>query len=845
MNLSNNKIKRSLSFIIVFALIFSFIAPMTGLKVEAANEVDYQVKVRVEGKDSTFVKPITVNINSLDLSQYPGIEKPASDYDSLRAIHGIVKALEKSGIDPKDRSKFNITSNGNYITMINGLAAGEMSGWMYRVDNKNADAGAGDYKIKNGQEVVVFYVEDFMDNIYSWFDKESIITDENKNFELVLNGHAGFDESTPNKVVEGATILVDGKEYKKDGQVLKTDSNGRVSLSLKETGTYHISASKKNAKGQNIISRPYTSVKVNKASAVESNKIKSIEGVKDIEVDLKTTKEKVLSSLPKTTNIVDSGGKKHIVDLKWTLDNYSGEKIGQYKAVASFILPEGVVQTEPKTELSLTTKIVVKAKEATNSTNVDKAIEKTVNYYKNNNPLDSNGDWEAYIGLWGVDKTIDKEYQWESIDPGFGSNISTNETITYAYSLLAKGKDPSNIWGGRNLFKELSTQQRKDGVFTNIGKHIFAMLLLDTGREMGADVGDWNDINRQRAIDGLLKMQNKDGSFGSFSYLDHTGWSLIALSEYRDQANVHKAIDKAIGFLKEKQTDNGSFDYNDGSEKGENSNSISVVIQGLVAIGEDVLNPNGPWAKNGNTPVDALLRYQRDDGSFLWRQGTNITGPTTKQAMVALADIKNGRSTWHRLGKEVFLSSVGEKDVKALISDINKLPKEDKITFDDKINIMKAYNKYLQLPEKYRSKVTNSLVLLKAKETLDKIENKINAINDGIWELPGNASDISLKHKEKVLDLIKQYNSLSDSDKKHIKYYDELKAAKAQIDKLLKEEEIKEENEENEGTKAPIKDSNNSNNSPKTGDEGIVVSIILFITSLFMIIFLSKRKKIS
>ena len=66
------------------------------------------------------------------------------------------------------------------------------------------------------------------------------------NFDLILNGHAGFDESTPNSVVEGATILVDGKEYKRDGQVVKTDSNGKVSMSLEEAGTYHISASKKN-----------------------------------------------------------------------------------------------------------------------------------------------------------------------------------------------------------------------------------------------------------------------------------------------------------------------------------------------------------------------------------------------------------------------------------------------------------------------------------------------------------------------------------------------------------------------------------------------------------------------
>ena len=549
MKLSNNMIKRSLSFMIVFALVFAFMAPIAGFKVEAANEVNYSVKVRIEGNDSTFVKPTTINIESLDLSEYPGINKSASDYDGLRPIHAIVRALEKSGIEPKDNSKFIISMGGNYIEMINGLAGA----WMYRVDNKNADLGVGDFKIKDDQEVVLYYVENWEDNTYSWFDQESIVVDGEKDFELNLIGHAGFDETTPTTSVEGATILVDGKEYKKDGQAVKTDSEGRVTLNFDKAGTYDISANKKNDKGQNIISRPYASVKV------------------------------------------------------------------------------------------------VAEKDVVNSVDLDEAIKKTLNYYKNNNPENPIEDWEAYVGLWGLNDVINKEYNWESNDPGFESNISTNETMIYAYSLLAKGKDPSNIWGGRNLFKELASQQNEEGIFTSEGKHIFSMILLDAGEKMGADVGEWNKVNRQKAIDSLLKMQNKDGSFGSFSYLDFTGWSLIALSQYRDQEEVDKAIDKALILLREKQTDTGAFDYNDGEEKGENSNSISAIIQGLVAIGEDVSDPKGSWAKDGNTPVDALLRYQKDDGSFLWKLNTNTTGPSTKQAIVALSDVKNAKSTWNRL----------------------------------------------------------------------------------------------------------------------------------------------------------------------------------------------------
>ncbi len=832
MNLFKSKLRGSISLMLALALIFSFVGPITSFSVDAAKEDVYSVKVRVEGLNSTFIKAMNVSVDNLDLSKYPGIEKPASHYDGLRPIHAIVKALEKSGIDPKDKNKFDIGFDGNYIKMINDLAAEGNSGWMYRVDNKNADAGAGDYKIKSGQEIVVYFVEDFMENTYSWFDKESINIGQGEEFELKLNGHSGFDETVEVSEVEGATILVNGKEYKKDNQVIKTDSKGKVSLSFEDMGSYHISAKKENAKGINIISRPYAIVKVDKSNIDKENTIKSIEQVKNIELALKTSKEKAMSLLPKTTNIIDKLGKKHIVNLKWTMDNYSGEKAGEYTARATFKLPSGVVQTKPETKLELTTKVFVGKKDTSKPTKLDGAIKKTVDYYKKNNPTNPEEEWETFVGLWAVDAAIDKDYSWESIDPGFGTKISTNETITYAYSLLSQGKDPSNIWAGRNLFKELSSQQGEKGVFSNIGKHVFSMILLDNGQKMGADVGKWNEANRQRAIDGLLEMQNKDGSFGSFSYLDHTAWSLIALSEYRDQGQVDIAIEKALKFLKAKQIDNGAFDYNGEFEKGENSNSIAVIIQGLIAVGEDVSNPNGNWSKNGNTALDALLKYQEDDGSFLWKTASKVKGPSTKQALVALADLKNGKSSWHRLGEEIYQSSISEKDIGDLISDINKLPKADKITFDDKAVIMKAYNKYLQFPKEYRAKVTNRALLLKAKETVDKIEKEIDFINDGIWELPGKTSDISLKQKDKVLDLVKRYNLLSESDKKHIEYYDELEAAKAQIDKLM----AKEKDKDNDAS---------SENSPKTGDEGIITSIILFAISLITIIFINKKKRIN
>nr|WP_300005942.1 DUF4430 domain-containing protein [Tissierella sp.] len=852
MNLRNNTIKRLVSFLFAFALIISFVAPSVSFA-EGKQESKYSVKVRIEGRDSTFVKPMLVNFDSLEMDGYPRIAKPEGGFKSLKPVHALMKALDKAGIDPNDESKLSILYDGTYIGMINGLEGN----WMYTVDNKSADLGMNEFDIKNGQEVVMYYQENWEDSYYTWFEKEAIQVKKDEIFDLKLNASSFGKEDT---VMQDAVILVNDKEYKQDGKLVKTNAQGLASLSFKEEGTYHISASKKNAKGEQTLSRAYASVEVKGAVEVKEASIKSIEAVKNIKVEFGTKEDRALSLLPKTTNIIDSNGKKHSVNLKWNLNSYLGEQPAEYIAKAIFTLPEGVKQSSPEMELKLTAGILVLEEKEVVVINkdLDKAIKATSDYYKRDNPGNPTGEWEAYIGLWASGNALTREYDWEVVDPGLKADTSGNETLTYAYSLLAQGKDPSNIWGGRNLFAELAGQQRDNGVFTNIGKHVFSIVLLDAGEKMGADVGSWNAPNRQKAIDELLKMQNEDGSFASFSYLDHTAMSLIALAEYRDQAEVNTAINKALAFLKSKQTENGGFDYKAGNEKGENSNSISLIIQGLVAVGEDITNHKGAWAKDGKTPLDALMKYKQKDGSFLWKLDTSIKGPATKQALVALTDIKNGKSSWLRLGEEIYLSSVGEEDVKDLIAEINKLPAIEKINFDNKTEVMGAYNRYIKLPPEYKLKVTNSAALLKAQEKISKIELTIKEIDDGIWDLPGKTSDITLKHKDKVAALLVKYNSLSKNDKKHVKYYNELQAAKAQIDKLEKEQGG---STATPGTSTPggnngsdtgsnsgsntgsNSGSNNSQNSPKTGDNGILMPMILLLISGAVIVLLSKKRK--
>ena len=68
MNSFKSKIKSSISFMIIFALIFSFMAPIASTTVGAVEEVNHLVTIRIEGSDRTIVTPREVNIDSLDLT---------------------------------------------------------------------------------------------------------------------------------------------------------------------------------------------------------------------------------------------------------------------------------------------------------------------------------------------------------------------------------------------------------------------------------------------------------------------------------------------------------------------------------------------------------------------------------------------------------------------------------------------------------------------------------------------------------------------------------------------------------------------------------------------------------
>ncbi len=87
--------------------------------------------------------------------------------------------------------------------------------------------------------------------------------------------------------------------------------------------------------------------------------IGQIVGVEDVQVPMGTSREQALELLAGSTIIRDEGMNEHSVDLAWEIDSYDGNVPGDYQAVATFELPEEVIQSDPETDLLVTATVTV------------------------------------------------------------------------------------------------------------------------------------------------------------------------------------------------------------------------------------------------------------------------------------------------------------------------------------------------------------------------------------------------------------------------------------------------------------------------------------------------------
>lgn len=193
----------------------------------------------------------------------------------------------------------------------------------------------------------------------------------------------------------------------------------------------------------------------------------------------------------------------------------------------------------------------------------------------------------------------------------------------------ALAADPRAI-GGKNLVAALlGTQDKATGRFgDSLYAHAYALLALhNAGEPLPA-----------AAVELLINEQQEAG-----------GWAMLGGDEVADTnttslavqallaAGEEPAAKKAIAYFKGVQNPDGGFPWQNPSPYGTDTdaNSTAVVLQTLVALGEDLAN----WAPEGASPVDALLGlWDAESGAYNWQlamPGANVLA--TAQAVQALS----------------------------------------------------------------------------------------------------------------------------------------------------------------------------------------------------------------
>jgi len=217
--------------------------------------------------------------------------------------------------------------------------------------------------------------------------------------------------------------------------------------------------------------------------------------------------------------------------------------------------------------------------------------------------------WEL-SALKGADVAIENENR--TIDESLTAPLESSLPTDYAdkiIALLIAEKDPRTATG-RDIVAELAKKQKSSGAFSNdaVNQHVWAMIALDAAKQ---------SYKSDKALQYLSGLQKDDGGYNLskeelVSDVDVTAMTLIALSNHKGNTIADGLITAAVEFLKTAQLENAGF----ASKGGENSNSISTAISGLVSVGEDV--SSGDWVKGETTMIDALAKFALPDGSYTY-----------------------------------------------------------------------------------------------------------------------------------------------------------------------------------------------------------------------------------
>lgn len=194
----------------------------------------------VVAANAASVLKYTLRIEGVKDTLYYGdwTQESTGDDDIVCSVADALKTVNDS-----PECKITVTGlDTGYVSEINGEKAGQFGGydgWYYSVNGEVPSVGMADYKLKNGDNVVVYYGD---------YPCQIPVLDDSESASGILKVKSyDTDWSTGEAVsawapVVGAKLYVDGDEY-------KTDKDGIVKLTEEYSGNCDIQIEKYSEKG--------------------------------------------------------------------------------------------------------------------------------------------------------------------------------------------------------------------------------------------------------------------------------------------------------------------------------------------------------------------------------------------------------------------------------------------------------------------------------------------------------------------------------------------------------------------------------------------------------------------
>ncbi|WP_164971609.1 Ig-like domain-containing protein [Clostridium tetani] len=245
-------------------------------------------------------------------------------------------------------------------------------------------------------------------------------------------------------------------------------------------------------------------------------------------------------------------------------------------------------------------------------------------------------------------------------------SLKNKESIKFlaedVISIVGAGKNPRN-YNGKNyvqkLIDVLKNPKDSKSKYTLNKNYFYGLIAINIASASKED------------INMLIEKIKNQYKIDRFKTIGDAPLAIISLSPYKDKAEVNEIIKSCINYLKEEQLDNGAFTLDKKQFKNGDSQDTALVIEALVAAGEDPLS--GEWIKNGKNLLDVLLSFKVGNGYIYDSMfGTLDQDMYTGFAFRALLALKDKKTIFQKLK----IKYEPEKDktsiIKKIINDLRK-----------------------------------------------------------------------------------------------------------------------------------------------------------------------------